>query len=154
MSAPLVASVLLVAAEPRQGLIAPWLCVVGQPVAYGLDVRAPEEVARLRRSWDVIVIDGESIPADDERANLLRRTSRHPHTFATVLFLFSRSPSDVEVRQAMAWADDVIRRGEELEDRLHRRVQAIALAPWRRASGLRLEDARRDDDKRPDSERP
>jgi hypothetical protein len=93
-------------------------------------------------SWDVIVVDGESIESDAQRADVLRRIREYPHCFATTLYVCNRLPSRLEAEQALAGADDVVCQGWELGDRVRRRVQSVALAPWRRAAALRLEAER------------
>lgn len=138
-----VASVLLVASKSRRRRLLPWLGVVGEPVAYTLEERAPAELPECGPSWDVIVVDGESIPSDAARAEVLHRTTLPAHRFATTLYVCNRLPTDTEREQALAWADDVVEQGREAGDCIRRRVQAVALAPWRRACLRRLEAERR-----------
>lgn len=138
---PSVARVLLVAVEARALELAPSLRVVGAPVRYDLD-RAEPALARpcAEPTWSVVVIDGASIAADDEREQLLQRMSGQP--FGALLYIVNRLPGDAEVQQAFAWADDAIEQGWGFEDRLRRRVQSVALAPWRRSMAARAEAER------------
>ncbi|HMO96929.1 MAG TPA: hypothetical protein PKD27_12490 [Tepidiformaceae bacterium] len=137
--APSVASVLLVAAPPRQDELASALHVSDEPVRYDLELAEPG-APPSGGYWNVIVVDGESIPTDDARVELLRETAEH--RFAAVLYVASRIPSDTESAQAFAWASDVILQGWRFADRLRRRVASVALAPWRAATALRLEAVR------------
>jgi hypothetical protein len=140
---PSVARVLLVAVPARQRELAPWLRAVGQPVRYDLDLVEPSSAApRLDPAWSVIVVDGDSIATDAERESVLRRMREQQ--FASVLYVAQQAASDpgVERDQAFAWASDTILQGWELGDRLRRRVQEIALAPWRRSMALRSEAER------------
>lgn len=134
-----VASVLLVAIEARQRDLAPWLRVMGEPVRYRLERVAPG-AEPSGGPWNVIVVDGDSIPTVDAREEVLATMSREP--FAVVLYIASRLPSDIEVDRALAWATDLILQDADLGDRLRRRVQAVALAPWRASSALRWEAQR------------
>lgn len=139
MSFPSVASVLLVAVEARHRELAPWLRVVGEPVRYRLELIEPESVPS-RGPWNVIVVDGDSIPSDDTRDETLRMMSQE--SLAAVLYIANRLPSKIELAQAFAWASDTIEYGWDFGDRLRRRVQSIALAPWRASTALRMEAER------------
>lgn len=138
-----VASVLLIASKARRRRLVPSLRVVGEPVGYSLEVRGPAELCEPRAGWDVIVIDGESMLDDGQRAEVLRHAALPAHRFATTLYLCNRLPSELEVEQALASADDLVWQGRDTGDRVRRRVQTAALAPWRRACLLRLEAERR-----------
>lgn len=144
---PTVASVLLLAVESRAQRLLPWLRVIGEPVRYALDAMAPEELPAESSRWDVIVIDGESTADDALRLRVLQRTARGPHRLCTTLYVCNRLASDTELEHAGTWADDVVLSGWQLGERVRRRVQAIALAPWRRATALRLEAQRRGDER-------
>lgn len=136
---PTVASVLLVAARPRQDELASALHVSGEPVRYDLELAEPGALPS-GGYWNVIVVDGESIPNDGVRVDLLREAAQH--RFTTVLYVASRFPSDTETAQAFAWASDVILQGWRFADRLGCRVASVAFAPWRAATALRLEAVR------------
>lgn len=138
-SVPTVASVLLVAVTARQRALAPALRAWGEPVRYAVEFADPSDIP-TSGYWNVIVIDGESIPTDDAREKLLRAMSEH--TFATVLYVANRLPSDVETAQAFGWASDIICQGWQFAERLRRRVQSVALAPWRASTALRMEAER------------
>lgn len=146
---PKVAAVLLVAVASRRRLLASSLRVVGEPVAYELDPIEPQHLedalTRERRRADVILIDGESVAEDRERERLLRTAYMHADRLSTVLYLSTRLPSHEEAEFSLVWADDIIFPGWQFGDRLRRRIQAIALAPWRRSVALRLEAERRGD---------
>lgn len=140
---PSVASVLLIAIPARSRELAPWLRVVGQPVRYTLEVLEPS-AARPRPdpAWSVIVIDGDSVATDAEREEILRRMAGQ--LFATTLYIAQHAAHDPDVErdQAFTWANDLIWQGWELGDRLRRRVQEIAIAPWLRSMALRAEAER------------
>lgn len=138
-----VASVLLVATAERQRVVAPWLKVVGEPVGYTLERVPPADVQSFGGPHDLILIDGESVPDDADRESLLRRSKQY--RFASLLYLCNPLPSDREIEQALAWADDVIQQDWQVGDRVRRRVQTIALAPWRRTVALRMEATRKGD---------
>lgn len=140
---PNVANVLLVATPERARELAPWLRVVGQPVRYALEVVAPCSAnPRPDPAWGVIVVDGDSIATDAEREETLRRMTGQ--LFATMLYIAQHDASDpgIERDQAFVWASDLIWQGWEFGDRLRRRVQEIALAPWLRSMALRAEAER------------
>ncbi|MCC6876078.1 MAG: hypothetical protein IT378_17350 [Sandaracinaceae bacterium] len=145
--APRVASVLLVAHELREPLLRPWLRVVGEPVGYALEVTRPEDLLPLLRArtglWDVVLVDGESLCSDDDREELLRALRFSPERVATLLYVCTARPSEAEVHGALAWSDDQIGQGGELGRRLQRRVQCVALAPWRRAMAARARPSTR-----------
>lgn len=139
-SVPTVASVLLLATETRRRHVQPWLGVVGEPVGYALEALDPSELPELGRSWDVIVVDGLSCASGAQRARVLRRASQPPHRFASTIYL---AGSSEDGERALSWAHDVVAVGAQQGERLRRRVQGIALAPWRRSLTLRLEAERR-----------
>lgn len=95
----------------------------------------PEEVPVVTHAWEVVVIDGESLVDARQRRALLRALAREPRS-ATVLFVCGRRPSQGEIEDATALADDHIRAGWEAKQ-LCRRVRALALAPLRRARAAR-----------------
>jgi hypothetical protein len=138
-----VASVLLVVHELRERLLLPWLRVVGEPVGYSLETARPHEALELAQAttswWDVILVDGESIDSDARREELLRVLRFHRDRLATLLYVCTRQPSDAEAQNALIWTDDQIGQGWEFGRRLQRRVQCVALAPWRRSVALRAE---------------
>lgn len=140
---PSVARVLLIATPARQRELAPWLRVVGHPVRYDLDLVTPL-MAEPRRepTWNVIVIDGDSIPTETERESLLRRMTFQ--SWATTLYVAQHAALDPDAERdlAFAWASDTIWQGWQLGDRLRRRVQEIALAPWLRSMACREEAER------------
>lgn len=129
-----VASVLLVAVPDRARQLAPWLRAIGEPVHYALAVVEPDRLTP-EPACDVIVIDGESVADDLVREELLRRAC---DPFLTSLYVCKRMPSEEEVQLALTWPSDFIEQGWEFKDRLRRRVQSLALAPWRRATAARL----------------
>ena len=136
-----VASVLLVASEARAPVLDPMLrdrVEDGSPATgYRLEVLAPDAVPDSGPSWEVVVIDGASVPDGVSRRRLLARVSHPPHLFATVLFVCSPVPSEQELEHALAWADDLIYDGWEQGERVRRRVQIVVLAPGRRLYGAR-----------------
>src|SRR5690348_14208508 len=138
LDAPIVASVLLVATHARRIELRRWLRAVRVPVAYDLAAIEPDEVAWLgsSNSFDLVVIDGASIEADDARELLLRHVRVHPEQFAALLYICRYRAREPELAQAFLWADDLIG-PDEAGPTLQRRVQAIALAPWRRSLALR-----------------
>ncbi|HJL15505.1 MAG TPA: hypothetical protein RMH99_07620 [Sandaracinaceae bacterium LLY-WYZ-13_1] len=139
VSPPAVGSVLLVASEMRRDELEPALRVVGAPVTYEVEVLDPARAAGTLRSsegtWDVVIVDGVSTASDEEREALLR-AARLNH-YAAILYVASRLPTEEETQQAFAWADDTVAAGWCFEERLRRRVQSIALAPWRRVETVR-----------------
>ncbi|MCA9607914.1 MAG: hypothetical protein KC619_20030 [Myxococcales bacterium] len=135
---PVVARVLLVAHPARQETLAACLRVVGEAVTYELQLAEPAH-APLDRPWDVIVIDGESVAAEPERLRVLRLARRQPR--ATVLYVCSRLPHARELEHA-ALADDYVYSGWAESDRVRRRVQVVALAPWRRGVEARTGEGR------------
>ena len=135
-----VASVLLVAVPDRARMLAPWLRAVGEMARFGLEVRAPDQLEpEPERTCDVVVLDGESV-ADDEAREELMRWACDP--LLTSLYIFKRMPSEEEVELALTWPSDFIQQGWRFGDRLRRRVQFVALAPWRQSMALRLEAER------------
>lgn len=131
-----VAQVLLVASEERQRELAPSLTVTGEPVGYALDVSS--SVPSLRPDgmwWDVIIVDGASFRGDECRSRL--REAREHEPRSAVLYVCTARPSEVELQAMTLWADDALEAGPDLAQRLQWRVQAIALAPWRRSQALR-----------------
>lgn len=141
MSEYVGASVLLVASEARSSGLASLLRdrVAGQSPAtgYRLEVLAPDAVPDSGSSWEVVVIDGESVADEASRRRVFARVSRPPHLFATILFVCSPAPSEQELEHALAWADDLIYDGWEQGERVRRRVQVVVLAPGRRLHALR-----------------
>lgn len=133
---PSVARVLLVAHPSRQRQLAPWLEVEGEPVSYAVERLTPLEV-HGPAGWDVIVVDGESFPDERERLALLRRLDRPRPRVSSVVFVCSRLPLERELEQAAVFCDDWILPGWAYPERVRRRVQVIALAPWRRQIALR-----------------
>lgn len=127
---PVVARVLLVAHPARQPALAECLHVVGEAVTYALHLAEPAS-APLDQPWDVIVIDGESVASEPERIRVLR-LARTPSR-ASVLYVCSRLPHARELEHA-ALADDYVYSGWAQADRVRRRVQVVALAPWRRVT--------------------
>ena len=138
LSLPVVARVLLVAHSTRQMALAACLRVVGEAVTYELQVAEPAR-APLDRSWDVIVVDGESVADEPERLRVLRLARRQPK--ASVLYVCSRLPHARELEHA-ALADDSVYSGWAEADRVRRRVQVVALAPWRRVVETRAREGR------------
>jgi len=143
-SVPQVARVLLVAHPSRQAELGGWLRVpaegvAGEGVGYELHLATPEAVPFERswdHSWDVVVLDGESVSDDQTRRGLLRRLGQRPRE-ASILFVCSRLPGERELEDAAMWADDFIYSGWAQAERVRSRVQVVALAPWRRAAALR-----------------
>lgn len=133
--APSVAQVLLVAHPSRQRALEPALRVEREEVDYALHLAAPDDVPPEPPA-DVIVIDGESFLDDRSRLCLLRRVGQRPRR-ATVLYVCSRLPLESELDYAGVWADDFIYPGWAHAERVRRRVQVVALAPWRRSAALR-----------------
>ena len=135
---PVVARVLLVAHAARQPALAAHLYVSGEAAAYALHFAEPAS-ARLAEPWDVIVVDGESVADEPERLRVLRLARRQPR--ASVLYVCSRLPHAHELEHA-ALADDYVLSGWAQADRVRRRVQLVALAPWRRTGrpGARIEE--------------
>jgi hypothetical protein len=152
LSALHVARVLLVAVPPRSRELAPMMRATGELVSYAIDPMHPRAAfvnARaggvLSCKWPVVVVDGESIAGEDELEELLIMLRRSTEYVANVLYIANRLPSNGEAELAFAWADDVIERGRRFGDRLRRRVQTLALAPWRCSMALRLEAERMGD---------
>lgn len=141
-SRPTVAQVLFIAAPSRQRELAPHLRADGLSVDYALDLVTPRELPETLR-WDVVVIDGESLVDARERARVLRIAAAGG--FVTTLYVCSRLPFEDEMEQALGCADDFVYPGWAFPERVARRVQAIALAPWRRSMALRMR-AERDGD--------
>ncbi len=135
MTHTIVAQVLLVAHRCRRRELARCLYVEGEEVCYALDWAAPEEAPRAV-GWDVIVVDGESFPDDRARLRLLRRVGERPRA-AAVLYVCSRLPTETEIAHAGLLADDFVYPGWAHLERVRRRVQLVALTPWRRAMALR-----------------
>lgn len=135
-----VAQVLLVAHPSRRGQLGPWLEVEGEPVGYTLECRAPADVYAAAKwdgaTWDVIVVDGESFPDERERLALLRRLDERPRV-TSIVFVCSRLPLERELEHASIFCDDWILPGWAHPERVRRRLQVIALAPWRRQMALR-----------------
>lgn len=144
-----VACVLLVATDARARALAPWFTVDGEPVRYTLDTMSPAEasmsVASSIRAWDLIVLDGESVGDDALRDQLFAELRAHRGGLVTLLFVCTPRPSSAELRQALGWADDHLTQGWEFGLHLRRRVQSVALAPWRRSLALRVEAELRGD---------
>lgn len=136
MSAREVARVLLVAHPSRRRQLTPWLIVEGEPVGYSLEHEVPD-VAATASEWDVIVVDGESFPDERGRLALLRRLDERPRVSA-VVYVCSRLPLDREIEHASRYCDDWILPGWAHPERVRRRIQVIALAPWRRQLAVRL----------------
>ncbi len=134
-AAETVAEVLLVAQPSRQRELAPCLRVEAEDVRYAVRVAAPAEVG-ADPGADVVLIDGESFIEDRSRLGFLRRVGARPRR-ATILYVCSRVPLESELDYAGAWADDFVYPGWAHAERVRRRVQVVALAPWRRASALR-----------------
>ncbi len=137
-TAPVVARVLLVAHPARQEELASWLRVEETDEArYELRVCTPETLA-AEPACDVIVIDGESLPREPSRFALtLVHQAGHRPRDASVVYVCSRLPSEQELDLARTWADDYVYAGWAQADRVRRRVQLVALAPWRRSRALR-----------------
>ncbi|MCC6876640.1 MAG: hypothetical protein IT378_20220 [Sandaracinaceae bacterium] len=74
---------------------------------------------------------------------LLHDAGVHRERLATLLYVCRRAPSRVELEHASLWCDDLIGDEGPFGPRLRRRVQALALAPWRRALVARVEAERR-----------
>lgn len=137
-----VAGVLLVASDERRSMLEPAFQVIGAPVRYGLDVLSPERTGwppadSGRERWDVVVVDGPSLRGGAELDGVLAWMSLPPHDFSTVVYVCSGSTSEHEVLAQRHRVDDVVRDDAELVERLRRRVQLVALAPWRRSCALR-----------------
>lgn len=134
-SRPSVARVLLVAHPSRHAQLASWLDVEDEPepVTYVLDCMAPGEPRPQRWWWDVVVVDGESFPDERARLELLREFER-PRT-VSVIYVLSRLLLERELEHAALFCDDWTLPDP---DRVCRRVQVVALAPWRRERALRL----------------
>lgn len=132
---PRVAQVLLVAHASRLAELAGWLRVEGEEVGYTLHLAGPREVPDAS-AWDVVVVDGESLVDDRTRLALLRRLASPPRS-AAVLYVCGCLPLDSEIEHATAWADDLVYSGWAQPERVRRRVQVVALAPWRRSKALR-----------------
>ena len=133
--APSVARVLLVAHPSRQRELEPSLRVEREEVGYAVRFAAPDDVPS-EPTADVIVVDGESFLDDRSRLCFLRRVGQRPRR-ATVLYVCSRLPLESELDYAGVWADDFIYPGWAQPERVRRRVQVVALAPWRRSVALR-----------------
>ena len=131
---------LLVAHPSRRRQLTPWLTVEGEPVGYSLEHYSLEDevsdVAAGASEWDVIVVDGESFPDERGRLALLRRLDERPRVSA-VVYVCSRLPLDREIEHASRYCDDWILPGWAHPERVRRRIQVIALAPWLDTSSVR-----------------
>lgn len=141
-----VSQVLLVAHPSRQLELAGWLRADrrADEASYGLHPVSPDDVPVVLLAWDVVVIDGESFMTSTARERLLRRIAEEPQG-ASILYVCGRLPLEDELAQARAWADDFIYPGWAQPERVRRRVEVVALAPWRRAAALRREAEERGD---------
>ncbi|HJL20077.1 MAG TPA: hypothetical protein RMH99_30710 [Sandaracinaceae bacterium LLY-WYZ-13_1] len=133
---PTVAQVLLVAHPSRQRELEPYLHVRDEDVAYDLCSVALDEVPTELAVWDVVVVDGASFLDDSARLRVLRDLGRRPR-LTSVLYVCSRLPLETELAYAGFWCDDLIYPGWAHPERVRRRVQVVALAPWRRAAAAR-----------------
>ncbi|MGE0789737.1 MAG: hypothetical protein AB7S26_28955 [Sandaracinaceae bacterium] len=137
-AAPSVARVLLLADPSRHAELVGWLAevedddVIGE-ARYDVHVAAPSDECDPG-VWDVVVIDGESLPDARARLVLLRRVAVLGRR-ASVLYVCGRSPLEAEIEEAHAWVDDLIEAG--WGEAVQRRVRLVALAPWRRSMSLR-----------------
>lgn len=147
--APCVARVLLVALPARSRVLTPAMCSACEPVTYAIEAVHPRVAfvnaragGRSACRWPLVVVDGESFTDEDALEDLLPMLRTHCDLVASILYISRRLPSERDAELAFTWADDAIEPGWRFEDRLRRRVQLAALAPWRRSMGLRLEAER------------
>ncbi|HJL14538.1 MAG TPA: hypothetical protein RMH99_02710 [Sandaracinaceae bacterium LLY-WYZ-13_1] len=133
---PTVARILLVAHASRQRELSACLHVRDEDVAYTLRHASLDDVPLAVDAWDVIVVDGASFLDDGARLRLLRQLGRRPRR-ATILYVCSRLPLETELAYAGFWCDDLVYPGWAQPERIRRRVQVVALAPWRRAAAAR-----------------
>jgi len=110
--------------------------VEGEGAQYKLHLATAEAVP-FDDAWDVVVLDGESLFDDEQRLELMRRLHEQLRGGASILFVCSRLPREQELTDAKAWADDFIYSGWAEAERVQKRVQLVALAPWRRSVALR-----------------
>lgn len=132
-----VAWVALIAHQCRQQELAPLLKVQGEPVDYGLELIEPANTP-AKVGCDVIVIDGGSFVDADERGRVLRRVGQSRLDGVSTIYVSSRLPCEREIEEAWFWVDDLIEPGWRFGERLRRRVQTLALAPWRHSRRVRL----------------